>query len=272
MLKTRILLVASSLIVILLIFLLPKAVVDNDGDMTGSSDSATASTPLKDPNHTEAPLAVLTRIKAFRLQFQEGTSNEKNAIFADSLAKLYRIAGKFDSSAWFAEESSKFFNTTESWIKAGDEYYQAYSLALDQTKQARFAEKTREYYQKALNVNPRNLDIKTKMAMTYLSSGAPMQGITMLREVLAEDPNNEPALFNMGMLSIQSGQYDRAIERLSELIKINPSHTQGHLLLGIAWMNTGEKAKARGEFLKVKEMDKDPAVLATVDSYLKDLK
>ena len=77
-----------------------------------------------------------------------------------------------------------------------------------------------------------------------------MQGITMLREVLAEDPNNEPALFNMGMLSIQSGQYDRAIERLSELIKINPNHTQGHLLLGIAWMNTGEKAKARAEFLK----------------------
>jgi outer membrane protein len=99
-----------------------------------------------------------------------------------------------------------------------------------------------------------------------------MQGITMLREVLAKDPKNELALFNMGMLSIQSGQHDRAIERLEELVTVNPTHIQGHLLLGLAWMNKGDKEKARAQFEKVKQMDKDPAVQATVDSYLKDLK
>ena len=74
------------------------------------------------------------------------------------------------------------------------------------------------------------------------------------------------------MLSIQSGQYDKAVERLDTLVKINPSHTQAQLLLGIAWMNLGDKVKARAQFEKVKQMDKDPAVQATVDSYLKDLK
>ena len=93
----------------------------------------------------------------------------------------------------------------------------------------------------------------------------------MLREVLAMDPKNELALFNMGMLSIQSGQHDRAIERLQELVKVNPNHLQGQLLLGIAWMNKGEKELAREQFEKVKKMDNDPAVLATIDSYLKDL-
>jgi Flp pilus assembly protein TadD len=114
--------------------------------------------------------------------------------------------------------------------------------------------------------------VKTNKAMTYLGSGSPMQGIAMLREVIAENPRHEPALFNMGMLYIQSGQYDRAVERLNELLKVNPNHTQGHLLLGIALMNTGEKVRAREEFVKVKNMDKDPAVQATVDSYLQDLK
>ncbi len=207
-----------------------------------------------------------------RGQIGERWSKEKNAIFADSLANLYQVAGKFDSAAWFAEEASKFFNTTESWIKAGDQYYQAYTFALDQAKQNALAEKAREFYKKVLNANPDNLDIKTKLAMTYLSSTSPMQGITMLREVLAADPKNELALFNMGMLSIQSGQHDKAIERLEELVKINPNHTQGQLLLGIALMNTGNKAKAKAQFEKVKQMDKDPAVQATVDSYLKDLK
>jgi Flp pilus assembly protein TadD len=94
----------------------------------------------------------------------------------------------------------------------------------------------------------------------------------MLREVLASDPKNESALFNMGMLSIQSGQHERAIERLTALVKINPAHIQGQLLLGIAMMNSGDRKGAREQFEKVKEMDKDPAVQATVDSYLKDLK
>jgi len=76
----------------------------------------------------------------------------------------------------------------------------------------------------------------------------------------------------MGMLSIQSGQYDRAVTRLEELVKVNPNHVQGRLLLGIALMNSGSKQEAREQFEKVKQMDDDPAVQATVESYLKDLK
>jgi len=47
---------------------------------------------------------------------------------------------------------------------------------------------------------------------------------------------------------------------------------QGQLLLGVAYMNDGKKTEARQQFEKVKKMDNDPAVQATVDSYIKDLK
>jgi cytochrome c-type biogenesis protein CcmH/NrfG len=107
--------------------------------------------------------------------------------------------------------------------------------------------------------------------MTYLPT-APMQGVSLLREVLEADPANQTALFNLGMLSIQSRQYGRAIERLEELIRLNPGHIQGRLLLGIAYLNTGNKKGAREQFLFIKRTDPDPAVQATVDSYLKDLK
>ena len=73
------------------------------------------------------------------------------------------------------------------------------------------------------------------------------------------------------MLSIQSGQNDKAVSWLSKLMEVNPRHTQGTLLLGMAYMNLNEKKKAKEQFEKVKDMDKDPAVQATVDSYLKDL-
>lgn len=270
MLKTRIILIVASAIVIWLIFLLPKVVVENEASM--GSDSSKSSPSVKTDMHTKAPREVLEKISRLRAKYLGGTRNEKNAIFADSLIKLYSDAGKFDSAAWFAEEASTFFNTTESWIKAGDNYYQAYTFALDQAKQNQLAGKTQEFYGKVLKANPKNLEAKTKMAMTYLTSSSPMQGILMLREVLKDDPKNELALFNLGMLSIQSGQYDKAIDRLKELIEINPAHTQGQLLLGLALLNKGEKKKAKEQFLKVKDMDKDPSVQATVDSYLQDLK
>jgi tetratricopeptide (TPR) repeat protein len=269
MLKKRIILFSVSAIAIWLLFQLPKAVVENETDAPSNSGDSVVS---HIDSHAQTPEAVKNQIHLLRIELSKGSTNEKNAIFADSLASLYRVANQFDSAAWFAEESSKFFNTTKSWTRAGDNYYQAYTLAIDQAKQNVFALKAQEFYSKVLEKEPGNLDVKTKMAMTYLTSKSPMQGITMLREVLAKDPKNQLALFNMGMLSIQSGQYARAIERLEELVSVNPNHIQGQLLLGLAWMNNGDKAKAKEQFEKVKKMDKDPAVQATVDSYLKDLK
>jgi outer membrane protein len=269
MFKTRIVLIVVSVALIVVLFLLPKVVVENDS-LVGEAPSDSILTEMDD--HAQVPATVSKQIKNLRALYTGNTQNQKNAIFADSLADLYVLAGKFDSSAWFAEEASKFFNTNESWIKAGDHYYQAYSFALDRGRQSQFAARAQAFYNKVLEKNPDNLDVKTKLAMTYLTEASPMQAITMLREVLAKDPKNELALYNMGMLSIQSGQHERAIERLEQLVEINPEHTQAQLLLGVAYMNVGQNRKAKDQFNKVKLLDKDPSVQATVDSYLKDLK
>ena len=268
MLKTRIILVIVCIALVWSIFLLPKAVVENDSAISTVSDSVSAKIDV----HAKASSEVTKAISRLRSQYHEDSGKEKNAIFADSLANLYRIAGKFDSAAWFSNEATKFFNTTESLIKTGDLYYEAYTFAVDRNKQNQLASQAQENYLKVLDKDPGNLEVKNKLAMTYVSSSNPMQGITLLREVLRDDPKNEMALYNMGMLSVQSGQNDKAVERLEELVKINPDHTQGQLLLGIAFLNLGKKKDAREQFEKVKQLDNDPAVQAAVDSYLKDLK
>jgi outer membrane protein len=269
MLKTRIILIIISGLLIGGLFLLPKVVVDNDAPI--AEPSGENPQPASEVHARVAP-NITSSIRRLRAQYTEGSGNQKNAIFADSLANLYQEAGKFDSAAWFSEASSKFFNTIESWIKTGDHYYQAYTFAIDQKKQSQLAGKAQEYYQKVLDKNPKHLEVKTKLAMTYISSPNPMQGIMLLREVLEQDPKNELALYNMGMLSFQSGQYEKAVDRLKELIGIRPEHTQGRLLLGLSLMKTGDKKGAREQFEKVKQLDNDPSVQATVDTYLKDLK
>jgi outer membrane protein len=268
MLKTRVLLLASSAILIWLLYQLPKSVVENESAVVSESDTIASHIDT----HVQVPAEFAGSIRQLRQQFLESTDKEKNAIFADSLATLYRLSNRFDSAGWFAEEAAKFFNTTGSLKEAADNYYQAYAIAIDENQQKAFALKAQQLYSRVLQSEPENLEAKTKMAMTYLTTSSPMQGIKLLQEVLAQDPRNELALFNMGMLSIQSGQHERAVERLTKLVEINPLHIQGQLLLGIALMNTGDKQGAKERFEKVKQMDKDPAVQATVDSYLNDLK
>src|SRR6267142_2358638 len=272
MLRTRIILVVVCALVIWGLFLLPKAVVENDSQLESGKGFDSTTTKTQANPHGPVPKAVAGKIKDLRTRYLSGSKDEKNAIFADSLANLYQEAGKFDSAGWFAEEASTFFKTKESFLKTGNDYYEAFTFAVDAKKQQAFAEKSQIFFTQVLKADPGNLEVKTKMAMTYVGSSTPMQGIRMLREVLAEDPKNQPALFNMGMLAIQSGQYDRAIERLVLLIEVNPKHIQGQLLLGMAYMNKGDKAKAKQQFEKVKQLDSDPAVQATADSYLKDLK
>ncbi|RAW03230.1 tetratricopeptide repeat protein [Pseudochryseolinea flava] len=267
MIKTRIILLVVSVALIAIIFLLPKVVIENDAPLASGDSTAQTKPEMHKPIAPETGNA----IKAVRSLYEKSSEKEKNAIFADSLADLYREAGKFDSSAWFAEDAAKFYGTPGSWTKAGDQYYEAYTFAVDAKKQGMLARKAQDIYKQVLAENPKNLDVKTKLAMTYMTE-APMQGVALLREILEVDPTHEEALYNLGMLSVQSRQYDKAVGHLEKLIKISPEHIQGRLLLGISLMETGDKKGAREQLEKVKQLDNDPAVQETVDSYLKDLK
>lgn len=271
MLKTRIILLVVSALIIWLIFMLPKVVVENEDQLKEPKAAPTKEQAKADP-HQAVPSDLALHIKSVKAQFDPHSQNQKNAIFADSLSGLYSKAGQFDSAGWYAEKAATFLQTKESFLKAGNYYYEAYTFAMDADKQNQLAEKTREWLSKVIETDASNLEAKTKVGMTYVNSSSPMQGIKMLREVLEQDPKNEFALYNMGMLSLQSGQYGRAIERFEELVGINPKHTQAQLLLGVAYLNEGKKEKALQQFEKVKQMDADPAVQATVDSYLNDLK
>ena len=79
------------------------------------------------------------------------------------------------------------------------------------------------------------------------------------------------ALFNMGILAIQSGQYERAEERFTKLVAVNAQNLQGQFYLGLSFFEQGKKSEARKQFELVKSMESDPAMVATAESYLKEL-
>jgi tetratricopeptide (TPR) repeat protein len=270
--KSQLILLAAGIVAVGGLYALPKAVVDSKGDadsISQENETATSSSPDAASLH-EAELSSdqLAEIESLRKQTKEGDSKQGKISASVKLAEKFQELSKYDSAGYYlglAFEENQDLKVAE---KAGLAYYEAFSFALDPDKVAKTAELTRNYLSKVLEKDPARLDLKTKLAMTYVSSSNPMQGITMLREILAEDPQNEDALFNMGVLSMQSGQYKRATERFEELLQYHPENIQGQFYLGVSYFEDNLKNKSKAQFEKVKEMTKDPMILGSVQSYL----
>lgn len=275
MLKPRILIFIFSTILVVFLFYLPKIVVDNENEGLSQKpeNSDTARPPTVDSlkSSLEAHKGIIStevqqQIDRLRNSYLTSENQENSVIFADSLAVLFSQLNKLDSAAKYVELS------TENNELIGNAYYDAFTFAVDAEKARQLGAKAREYYQKVLDDNPSKQNVKTKIAMTYVSSENPMQGIMMLREVIETDPDNEEALFNLGILSIQSGQYDKAIERFESLIIKYPENTQAEFYLALSYFNNGQSASARSLFEKIKNKSNDEQLLAAVESYLNELK
>ena len=262
MLKNRIILVGVSAILVVLLFMLPKVVVDNDSELSSDMEGAGEDhSEDVDQNKLEGGQNLLNQIGS-------STDNEKSAIFADSLAVLYDELGLLDSAASFRERYSELLPSTESYLMAGEAYYKAFSFSANQQNVEKFGQKAREFFEKVMESQPDNLDVKAKIAMTYVSGSTPMQGIMLLRSIIEEDPDNKVALFNLGILSIQSGQYDKAIERLERLTEIDPENIQAFYFLGVSYYETDQIEKSKAVFNSILEKNPDETVKASVDSYL----
>ena len=268
--------VLAALIGVVLVFSLPKVLVDNDKEAVKGAEISKGADTLNDlkhlmgANHThEESETDLKNIQELTKNYYSVSDKEKKRIFADSISTYYKRFHQYDSVAKYQEEIASLETTGKSWVNAADAYMQAADFAPDQKKPL-YNEKSRVLYNKALAMNPDDLETKSKLAMTYVASTTPMEGIKILREVIEKDPNNETALFNLGYLSMQSGQYSKAVDRFKKLIEVNPQHSTGMFYLGLSYSELGNKQKARDCFEKAKTLDKDPEFQSIIDSYLKD--
>lgn len=223
--------------------------------------------------HATATPQQLQELSALRTRYQQEANAATRLKLSEELAAKYAEVSKFDSAGYYYEQVAVSRPGEKIYQKAADQYFEAFSFAATPERSKELGAKARALYEKVLKNNPGNLDAKTNLAMTYIAIGeAPMQGITLLREVIATDPDNEKALFNLGILSIQSRQHDKAVERFRHLTKVNPKHVQGNFYLAVSLAATGQKEEARQVFQKARKLDADPGFQAAVDNELAKLK
>jgi len=275
--KKQIIVILAAAIGVGVVFSLPKVLVDNKKEsVTGSEekvaqkDSISEISKLMAEKHTHKPSSEDQKnILTLTNNYYSVSDKEKKRIFADSISAYYKRFHQYDSVAKYSEEIANLYPKEGNLIAAGDAYMQASDL-VDLEQKKSYSDKSRELYKKALELNPDNLETKSKLAMTYVTTSTPMEGIKLLREVIEKDPDNQTALFNLGYLSMQSSQYSKAVDRFKKLIEINPKHSSGTFYLGLSYLQLGNKDKAKEYFVKAKTLDQDPEFQSIVDSYLKE--
>ncbi len=263
-------LIAGAVVLIGLLFMLPRGVVQQERALA-AREGDNAPQVVEAPHAESASPQVAQRLQKLRTDYEQVSDTEKKVTFADSLTSLYQEVNKFDSAAYFMAQKARLRPSLANQLRAGDGYYEAFSYAVDPERAQRFGQLARTHYQQVLDQQPGNLDVKARLAMTYVASDNPMQGIGLLREILAQNPVHEQTLFNLGMLAVQSGQYDRAVERFRQLVAVNEAHVQGRFFLGVSYKELGQNQEALAEFRHLQTHQDDPEMLAAVESYLKEL-
>jgi tetratricopeptide (TPR) repeat protein len=278
--KSFVIIIVLSVGLIVALFSLPKIIV---GDKKKNTLSGKANRDVAKQNTDEHKQEAIPdehssalsdqqqeKVNKLKIAFSTASATEKQ-VKGQKLIEQLAIFQKYDSAAYYAEQLAVLQPSEKAWVQAGDYYFQAFTYALADDKALKMGEKARENYQKALDKNPNLLLAKSNMAMTYVSTATPMQGILLLREVVAQSPDFEPALFNLGLLSMRSNQFAKAVERFKHIIKNNPANSKAAFYLGVSLARLGRNAEAKEILQKVKNNDKDPAMQEEVSKILNEL-
>ncbi len=178
-------------------------------------------------------------------------------VLNDSLGKVWDRLNQPQISSHYYEKSAEINSTEKSWINAAFRFYDASRMTDDSLMRKYFNEKAIASYQNVLKINPDNLDAKTDLGLCYADGPAPMQGIMMLREVVEKNPKHEIAQYNLGILSVKSGQYDKAVGRFETVLQINPDNIEARFLLARTYATMGKKDLALKNLEMIKS-SKDP--------------
>jgi tetratricopeptide (TPR) repeat protein len=96
---------------------------------------------------------------------------------------------------------------------------------------------------------------KLQQAIELVNGSNPMQGIMMLREIVAKDSNNVEAQYWLGVFAVQSGQYEKAIPRFKKVIGLDPNYLSAYMDLGAVYKEMGQVEAALALFEQAAAID-----------------
>ncbi|MBK7762612.1 MAG: tetratricopeptide repeat protein [Bacteroidetes bacterium] len=281
--KKQIILIGSAILLIGLLFLLGN----RKGDESKSKSAGEGNVPMAqggmDNHETEvldfdkymldSEAALSTDVSAQLKKLKALAEANNSAIQNKDLAEFWEKHENLNMAAHFYKKAAFLENTEKSVTFAGNLFVALMQKSEDASIRRWQAKEAITCFNKALELNPENVETKIALATCYTEgTGETMKGVTLLREITQKDSNNISANIILGKLAIQSGQLDKAIKRLELVLTIKPDNTEAMYFLAEAYKSQGNKEKAISLFEKCKKLVNNPDFTKEIDNYINSFK
>ena len=140
------------------------------------------------------------------------------------------------------------------------------------------AEQAIALFEKAIELNPGNDDLKVGLGSCYVYGkgrfGGPaetMKGIQQLLAVVRKDSTNMNAQMALGVGGFVSGQYDKAIDRLQKVVIAQPGNVEAVTYLAQSYEAKGDKPNALKWFETSKRLMNNPQFSKEVDEHIRQM-
>lgn len=175
------------------------------------------SAPTLPASSTPLPPFVAEQSATLEAEIETLTGEEKLAK-QQELITLFLTSGRLDKAAPVQKTIAQELDSPDVWRRTGDLYYDWMRQLEDEgRKDPVVAQEAISAYQRVLEVEPNNLDVRTDMATAFLSSNNPMQGVQEIKKVLDVDPNHVQARFNYGIMLAMIGRAEQALEQFENV-------------------------------------------------------
>lgn len=247
-----------------------------DNTAAGSSKEAAAAKPFLTYTAVSGSAkrglseTITNQINALEDQLTAASQEERLALLK-TLAERWDDINKPGPLAFTYEEIAGKEPSSAAWLKTGDAYTNAGRNLQDTAMVREFHDRAVQAYREALKLQPDNVDARTGLGVAYVSGGNnPMEGISLLLEVVKEDPQNLKANKSLGLFSMQSRQFDKAIDRFKTVLSVE-SDAESWFYLATSYENIGLKREAIDAYEKSKQLAADPSLSRFIDRKVEEL-
>ncbi|MCX6291394.1 MAG: tetratricopeptide repeat protein [Bacteroidetes bacterium] len=266
--RTRFLVITGAVALTAILYFLPQKLTNKDS-VTDQEKSTFSFDALLESAKGSLKREELDPVKKLEATLEKDKSN---LVLLDSLGKVWDRLQQPIISAHYFEVIAGLQPGEKTWLNAAYRYFDAAKIAGDTSLRNSMVSKAIASYNNVLSYNPENLDAKTDLGACYVDgTNEPMKGILLLREVVQKNPNHENAQYNLGILSVKSGQYPKAIERFQKVLEINPSRKEMYYLIGKTYRMMGENQKALENLERLKKETSDVQLIEETNSLINQI-
>ena len=171
----------------------------------------------------------VTRLNGLENSISRGDVVSQKLHVYHQLANFWKdTARAFAPFAWYTAEAARLENSEKSLTFAARLFLEGLKNEENPQLKQWEAVQAKDLFERSLKINPANDSSKVNLGAVYLYGGlaSPMEGISLIREVVERDSANIHAQITLGEASMVSGQLDKAIERFKTVNRLQPDNLE----------------------------------------------